>query len=95
MIDTPHAASDSSAAAEPVPVTRATTFYWFQGASVQQLSAALMAADPSTARLEVHQVGEKMWLHVIPATTARAVSETSGALPAIDDSFVCPPICPG
>ena len=63
-------------------------YWWFQGASVASLIAALEAAG-ADARLEVHLDGDKMTLFVVP-TGGAAVASGGG----IDDSHVCPPQCP-
>lgn len=64
-------------------------FHWFKGASVELLVERLIDANPATARLEVHQEGDKMTF-VVVAEDVKVM-----AVPApINDSFLCPPICP-
>ena len=65
-------------------------YWWFQGATVASLKAALEAAgaDP---RLEVHLDGDKMTLLVVPAAGATLSAPPYGPL---DESHVCPPDCP-
>ena len=67
---------------------RAQSFTWFDAETVLELCAQLNAAGDG-ARLEVHKVGPKMWLHVIPADTARALAFTP-----LNKSWECPPVCP-
>jgi len=66
---------------------KAKPFWWFQGASVQELTARLQA--DTNVRLEVHLAGDKMTLEVVSndATAARIN-------PPINDSHICPPQCP-
>jgi hypothetical protein len=63
-------------------------FHWFQGASVIKLREELNRAGDE-ARLEVHQEeGDQMVFYIIAPGELRA--EGGG----INDSFICPPICP-
>ena len=66
----------------------ARPFHWYEGASVEELTRQLVA-NPG-ARLEVHQDGQDMFLHVVPAG---AVS-TEGGGGGINESHICPPVCP-
>lgn len=68
----------------------AKKFWWFQGASVRELYSRLSGTNPDTARLEVHLTGDKMTLEVIVDGGVEAASRT----PPINESRVCPPICP-
>lgn len=70
---------------------KATKFHWFQGASVRELYNRLGSANPDTAILEVHLAGDKMTLEVVVEGGVERSSRTS----PINDSRVCPPICPG
>jgi len=65
----------------------AEKFWWFRGASVDQLRVYL--AGVSSPRLEVHLDGDRMTLHVIPEATGP--TEAGGF---VNDSHVCPPHCP-
>ncbi|HEY9466796.1 MAG TPA: hypothetical protein VIR54_27055 [Vicinamibacterales bacterium] len=91
MIDNPHAAPTENATSE-----KATAFHWFQGASVQALVDRLIAADPATARLEVHQHDEKMYFRVVAAKPADRTLAAADGDPTdpINDSHRCPPECP-
>lgn len=60
------------------------SYHWFKAESVDKLKSALEAAGPG-AELEVHQEGEKMTFKVMHP--ASVVAE-------VNDSFLCPPICP-
>lgn len=64
-------------------------FWWFQGASVEQLFAELEAAGEN-ARLEVHLDGQHMTLHVVAA----GITPQEGGGGGINESHVCPPVCP-
>lgn len=66
-----------------------TKYHWFQGASVRELYDRLGAANPDTARLEVRISGDKMTLEVIAQVETQATRN-----PPINDSRICPPICP-
>jgi hypothetical protein len=66
-------------------MTNPEPFTWFRGPSVTKLIKDLTAA--SLPRLEVYQKGDKM--------TFKVVDETDGKVhDPINDSHVCPPICP-
>lgn len=67
-------------------------YHWFQGASVRELVNQLEAADPDTARLEVHTAGDKMTFRVIPASTGDVTIQSHDPLD-INDSHRCPPDC--
>lgn len=67
-------------------------YYWFQGKSVVELVERLVAADPETCRLEVHEQDEKMTFIVRTAATGLASAEDDGCDP-INDSHRCPPDC--
>jgi len=63
-------------------------FHWFQGASVVKLREALNAAGDG-ARVEVHdEEGDRMVIYVYAPD--KAFAEGGG----INDSFICPPVCP-
>jgi len=82
-----------------VATTRAKTFHWIQGASLEALYQQLGSVDRSAAWLEVHILpDDRMYFHVMQpgaASTRLSTDESGDMLPAIDDSFVCPPVCPG
>lgn len=66
--------------------TKKKRYWWFQGASVSELILRLSGIDP---RLEVHLDGDKMTLEVVSGgVTEFRIS------PPINESHVCPPICP-
>lgn len=69
----------------------AARYWWFQGTAVRELAERLAEAGPDTARLEVRLTGDKMTLRVVAADTGK-----NGAVAAddINDSRLCPPICP-
>jgi hypothetical protein len=69
-------------------------YHWFQGASVRALVDQLTAADPDTARLEVRVVGKKMTFRVVKTAGENSSMTTLEEPIDIDDSRVCPPICP-
>lgn len=67
----------------------AVKYHWFQGASVRELYDRLTAAGPvASTRLEVRISGDKMTLEVVGET------QSAQRNPPINDSRVCPPICP-
>lgn len=66
----------------------ARPFHWFGPESVAQLKAELDAG--LVARLEVHQDGTDMTLHVVHE--GDLVVEGGGG--GINESHVCPPSCP-
>lgn len=75
----------------------AEKFYWFRGASVEELYGRIAAAGgPSHCRIEVRlHPGDKMMLRVVPEQDGKTVA--LAATPAdINDSHVCPPFtdCP-
>lgn len=63
-------------------------FWWFRGASVEQLKTHLSGVGPE-CRLEVHLDGDEMTLHVVP----ESLGPTEGG-GSTNDSHVCPPHCP-
>ena len=67
----------------------ARPFHWFGPVSVSALRQALNAASPD-ARLEVHQDGQDMTLHVKEPVEAA----DGGGGGGINDSHICPPQCP-
>lgn len=82
-------APDTSTASSSAP----QPYFWFTGASVQELYARLTAADPATCRLEVRTRSGKCYFRVVPKQNETMTAET--AQPDVNDSFLCPPICPG
>jgi hypothetical protein len=74
------------------PASKAKPYHWFQGASVRELYDQIGAIGPDTARVEVRQAGNKMTFDVLDP--AAPVEDTQRIQPAINDSKVCPPICP-
>ena len=67
-------------------------YWWFPESSSAELSRRIVAAGPGH-RLEVRLAADgKMTFRVVGGANARAT-----ALPALDinESFPCPPICPG
>ena len=64
-------------------------FWWFQGDSVNQLTTDLLEAGDG-ARLEVHLNGDAMTLFV--KSGSAVVAEGGGG--GINDSHICPPVCP-
>lgn len=73
------------------PKAKATTnaYWWFQGASVRELYDRIGTANPDTARLEARPSGDKLTFRVV-AESATAEASTAD----INESKVCPPICP-
>lgn len=71
------------------PAAMGTKYWWFQGASVRELYDRLGAHNPDAARLEVRINGDKMTLDVVGGGV-----EVAQRTPPINDSRVCPPICP-
>lgn len=73
----------------------AARYWWFQGTAVRALAERLAEAGPDTARLEVRLTGDKMTLRVVAADAGRDAGK-NGAVAAddINDSRLCPPICP-
>jgi hypothetical protein len=65
-------------------------YWWFNGASVSELTERLN--NTPNARLEVHLDGEKMTLVVAPDNPAQAAAVHLD--PPINESHICPPICP-
>lgn len=65
-------------------------YHWFQGASVRELHERLSAVNLDTARLEIRTEGDKMTLDVVAEGEATDLTRT----PPINDSRICPPICP-
>ena len=72
---------------KPKHAETARPYWWFQGASVEELTARL-TANPG-ARLEVHLDGTKMTFVVKPVGEFTAQSFH----PPINESHVCPPDC--
>lgn len=66
-------------------------FHWFRGATVDALRTHLNAGPVD--RLEVHQDGEMMTLVVVYAADEAAPIPGSKTEP-LNESFLCPPICP-
>ena len=66
-------------------------YHWFHGASVSELVRRITLVGAENARLEVRVLGDKMYFRVKRAMVAS--SDVVGALPDINDSFLCPPIC--
>ena len=65
-------------------------YFWWQGASVEELVARLIAAGPEDARLEVHIDEDQHATFVVKpvgAYTARPFD------PPINESHICPPDC--
>jgi hypothetical protein len=73
------------------PKTKATTnaYWWFSGATVTELTQRLNAAGEG-ARLEVRIDAKKSMTLDVVATTDLAASK----LQPLNDSHLCPPICP-
>lgn len=67
----------------------ARPFHWFQGASVEELTRQLVASPG--CRLEVHAEGQDLIFYVIPPGAVSAEGEGGGG---INDSHICPPVCP-
>ena len=67
-------------------------YWWWQGASVAELITRLGVAGPN-ARLEVHiDAAQHATLVVVPPPTG---SDRVRPLdPPINESHVCPPVCP-
>lgn len=64
-------------------------YWWFTAPTVRELYDRLSEAGPDTARLEVHLSGDKMTLEVIGEDDAARTRPQP-----LNDSRVCPPICP-
>jgi hypothetical protein len=76
----------------PMQVDKTRPYWWWQGASVVELTARLNAAGPD-ARLEVHIDAEQhATLVVFPPGDQPSTADP--IKPPINDSFVCPPRCP-
>lgn len=71
---------------------RADHFHWFDAETVLQLRDQLNRAGDHP-RLEVHEVGSKVWLHVVPQDMAPDARVASGFQP-LNKSWLCPPSCP-
>ncbi len=69
-------------------------YWWFQGASVVALADRLAACDPATARLEVRLTGDKLTFRVVPTQALATALGDPPEPPDINESFLCPPICP-
>ena len=65
-------------------------FHWFGPETVDALREQLNAAG--SCRLEVHQRGGALWLHVVPegVTTEAAAAKVV----PLNKSHLCPPDCP-
>lgn len=72
---------------------RAPHFHWFDVETVSQLRDQLNRAGDG-ARLEVHHVGEKMWLHVMPDGAVRDEGRAPTGFEPLNKSYICPPTCP-
>lgn len=72
---------------EPEDASSQPPYWWFQGASVEELTRQLNAKPG--ARLEVHLAGHLMSFFVVPAGAIRDASGGGG----INDSHACPPDC--
>lgn len=72
----------------PKRIEQAPPYWWFQGASVEELTRQLVAKPG--CRLEVHLDGHLMSFFVVPV--GGVIAEGGGG--GIDDSHVCPPSCP-
>ena len=67
------------------------SYFWFTGASVEELARRLAVIGADKARLEVHPIGGKCYLrvkHADPTDAAAAMIQ-----PDINDSWLCPPAC--
>jgi len=71
----------------------ANRFTWFPAETTQKLTAQLTAAGPD-ARLEVRQQGTAMTLQVVMPGDA-TVGRAPVRFEPLNDSRICPPICPG
>ena len=64
-------------------------YWWFQGESVEELTARLVV-DPKSARLEVRiDDSQRMTFRVVGPPQTRTEPD-----PDINDSHLCPPFCP-
>lgn len=64
-------------------------YWWFRGASVHALAARLQDAGPD-ARLEVRiDAEDKMTFRIVVDGATASVAEED-----INESWLCPPICP-
>jgi len=63
-------------------------FHWFKFSTWSQLRDRLNAAS-ELAWLEVHQDGDAMTLQVVEPGTEAVIREAP-----LNESYVCPPICP-
>lgn len=65
-------------------------FWWFRGASVDALRAALND-NPISVRLEMRLMGDEMTWHVVPEGVGTMEGGGGGSG---NDSHICPPSCP-
>ena len=67
-------------------------FWWFRGASVEELARRLERAGPSACRLEVRisEDGKMTFRVVADGTTSLAAASVE---PDINESHPCPPDC--
>lgn len=70
------------------PETSQPPYWWFQGASVEELTRQLNAKPG--ARLEVYLREHLMSFRVVGQ--GEVVAEGGGG--GINDSHICPPVCP-
>ena len=75
---------------------RADHFYWFDAETVLKLRDQLNRAGDKL-RLEVHEVGGKLWLHVVPdgiGDVAQVLGAELDGFQPLNKSYLCPPSCP-
>lgn len=65
-------------------------FWWITGASFAALKAQFAAATGPDARLEVREGGKGLTFLVVDPSQDTAAS----AHAPVDDTFLCPPVCP-
>lgn len=68
-------------------------YWWFQGATVRELFDRLERHGPDTAILTVEQKGDSLYLNVRPKGHAADALLAECDEP-LNDSRICPPICP-
>jgi len=72
------------------PAKDSASFHWIQGASVVELDRRLQAAGPDSARMEVRlDSANRMTFRIV-----RAGVTTRSVVADVNDSRICPPICP-
>lgn len=72
------------------PKAKAESYWWFGPETVEPLKERLAAAG-SGARLEVRlHANDKLWLRIVPA----GVTSEAAAGNDLNESHICPPICP-